>query len=235
MEAIIFMKIIGIIPARSGSKGLKDKNIKLLNEKPLIAYTIEAAVKSGVFEKIIVSTDSPKYAEISKNYGAEVPFLRSESLSGDEVATNDVVIDLIKKLKKIGEEFECLMILQPTSPLRSSHDIKNAVKLLIEKEANAIVSLCETEHSPLYTGEVPKDLRIDGFIDKNTSYRRQELPKFYRLNGAIYLSKVDYFINFENLYEEKCYAYLMDKERSVDIDDNLDFLLAETIIKYKTS
>lgn len=224
-------KVIGIIPARSGSKGLKNKNIKLLNGKPLIAYTIEAAIKSKVFDKIFVSTDSQVYAEIAKEYGAEAPFLRPAHLSGDEVATNDVVIELLERLKIQGLVFEYFMILQPTSPLRTSEDIKNAIKLMKEKDANAVVSLCEVDHSPLYTGQVPEDLRIDGFIKSDISYRRQQLPKYYRLNGAIYLAKVDYFHEYRNLYQEKCYAYLMEKKRSLDIDDELDFLAAVTILK----
>lgn len=225
------MKKIAIIPARSGSKGLKDKNIKLLNEKPLIVYTIETAINSHCFDKIVVSTDSDAYAKIAEEYGAEVPFLRSEHLSGDEVATNDVIVDLLIKLKELGEEFDYLMILQPTSPLRTSDDIKKAIELMAEKNANAVVSLCEVDHSPLYTGQVPENLRIDGFIKKDISYRRQELPKYYRLNGAIYLSKVDYFLKYQDLYQEDCFAYIMDKARSIDIDDEIDFILTEILMK----
>ncbi len=223
--------IIGIIPARSGSKGVRDKNVKMLNGKPLMAYTIEAALKSQCFDKIVVSTDSEAYAKIAMEYGAEVPFLRPEHLSGDEVATNDVIIDLLTELKKNSEEFDCLMILQPTSPLRTSDDIRKAIELMRVKKANAVVSLCEVDHSPLYTGRVPNDLCIDGFIKKDISFRRQELPKYYRLNGAIYLSKVDYFLKYQDLYRENCYAYLMDKERSIDIDDEIDFVLAEIMTK----
>lgn len=226
------MKNLAIIPARSGSKGLKDKNIKLLNGKPLMAYTIEAAVGSDVFDKIIVSTESQAYAKISKNYGAEVPFLRPEHLAGDDVSTNDVIIELLEKLKTDGLEYDCIMVLQPTSPFRTSEDIKNALNLMIEKSANAVVSLCETDHSPLYTGLVTEDLRIDGFIKKSVSYRRQELPKYYRLNGAIYLAKVDYFMEHRDLYKDKCYAYLMDKRKSIDIDDEFDFKMAELMLGF---
>ncbi|MEA4804375.1 acylneuraminate cytidylyltransferase family protein [Acetobacterium wieringae] len=221
------MKILAIIPARSGSKGLKDKNIKVMNGKPLMAYTIEAAVESRIFDKIIVSTDSSAYAKIAEEYGAEVPFLRPDHLSGDEVATDDVIIDLLEKLKEDGDVYEYFIILQPTSPLRTSKDIVNAMALMKKKDANAVISLCETEHSPLYTGLVSEDLRIDGFIKKDIGYRRQDLPKYHRLNGAIYLSRVDYFLKYQDLYKEKCYAYVMDKSRSIDIDDELDFRMAE--------
>jgi len=223
---------LAIIPARSGSKGLKDKNIKLLNGKPLMAYTIEAAIKSKVFKKIIVSTDSQAYAEIAKEYGAEVPFLRPSHLAEDATATNDVIADLLERLSVLGQVYKYFMILQPTSPLRTSDDIVNAVKLMNNKNANAVVSLCEVDHSPLYTGKVSEDLRIDGFIKKDIGHRRQELPKYYRLNGAIYLSKVDYFRKYQDLYKESCYAYLMDKEHSLDIDDEIDFLTAEIFQKH---
>lgn len=226
------MKKLAIIPARSGSKGLKDKNIKMLNGKPLMAYSIEAALHSECFDKIVVSTDSEAYAKIAKEYGAEVPFLRLEHLSGDEVTTNCVISDLLIKLKEYGEEFDCMMILQPTSPLRTSEDIKKAIKLMKEKKANAVVSLCEVDHSPLYAGEVPVDLRIDGFIKKDISCRRQELPKYYRLNGAIYLAKVDYFLEYGDFYKNECYAFIMDKNSSIDIDDEFDFKMAELILNY---
>lgn len=231
MKGCLYMdKIIAIIPARSGSKGLKDKNIKLLNGKPLMVYSIEAALNSLCFDSIVVSTDSKKYAEIAEQYGAEVPALRAEYLSGDKVATNTVVIDLLAKLKENGEEFDYLMILQPTSPLRTSEDIRKAINLMKEKNANAVVSLCEVEHSPLYTGRVPEDLRIDGFIKKDTGHRRQDLPTYYRLNGAIYLAKVDYFMKYQDLYHDNCFAYLMDKKRSIDIDDKYDFEFAQYLI-----
>lgn len=226
------MKTLAIIPARSGSKGLKDKNIKVLNGKPLMAYSIAAALESRIFDKIIVSTDSSVYAKIAEEYGAEVPFLRPDHLSGDEVATDDVISDLLEKLKEDGDVYECFMILQPTSPLRTSKDIVNAMALMKKKDANAVISLCETEHSPLYTGLISEDLRIDGFIKKDIGYRRQDLPKYHRLNGAIYLSSVDYFLKYQDFYKEKCYAYVMDKSRSIDIDDELDFRMAEFLFAY---
>lgn len=224
-------RLIGIIPARSGSKGLIDKNIKTLIGKPLMAYTIETALKSEVFDKLIVSTDSQEYAEIARFYGAEVPFLRPKDLSGDEATTNDVIVDVIERLKECGEKFDSLMILQPTSPLRKIEDIVSSINLLNEKSANAVISLCEMDHSPLYAGFVPEDLRIDGFIKKKISSRRQDLPKYYHPNGAIYLAKVDYFMEYRDLYQDKCYAYIMDKRRSVDIDDQFDFEFAEFILK----
>lgn len=224
-------RFLAIIPARSGSKGLKDKNIKQLNGKPMIAYTIEAAIKSNIFDDIIVSTDSQKYANISIKYGATVPFLRPEYLSTDTATTNDVIEYTIKELKKAGKDYDYLMILQPTSPLREANDIIDSAKVLFEKEANSVVSVCEAEHSPLYMNILNESLSMDGFLQRDIKTRRQELPKYYRLNGAIYLCKVDYFLNYKDFYKEKSYAYVMDKERSVDIDDELDFIMAEILMK----
>lgn len=223
-------KILAIIPARSGSKGLKDKNIKELNGKPMIAYTIEAAIQSNIFDDIVVSTDSKIYADIATKYGATVPFLRPNYLSTDKATTNDVIEYTIKELKKNGREYDYLMILQPTSPLRSSNDILGAVDLLFEKESNSVVSVCESEHSPLYMNILDESLSMDNFLNKDVKSRRQELPKYYRLNGAIYLSEVDYFLKYKNLYKEKSYAYIMDKRRSIDIDNEFDFTMAEYLL-----
>ncbi|MBU5676667.1 acylneuraminate cytidylyltransferase family protein [Alkaliphilus sp. MSJ-5] len=224
-------RFLAIIPARRGSKGLKDKNIKRLCGKPMIFYTIEAAKNSGIFDDIIVSTDSQLYADISIEYGASVPLLRPEHLSTDTATTNDVIEYTIKKLRELDMEYDYFMILQPTSPLRKTEDIIGAVNLLFEKKANSIISVCESEHSPLYANILDSSLSMDSFLPKDIKSRRQELPKYYRLNGAIYLSKVDYFLQYKDLYRHKSYAYIMDKQRSIDIDDDIDFFLAENLMK----
>jgi len=222
---------LAIIPARSGSKGLEDKNIKDLNGRPMIAYTIEAAINSGIFDDIIVSTDSQVYADIAIKFGATVPFLRPNYLSTDEATTKDMTIYTLNKLEGCRCKYDYFIILQPTSPLRKSEDIIAAVELLFEKGANSVVSVCESEHSPLYMNTIDESLSIDGFISKNISSRRQELSKYYRLNGAIYICKVDYYLNYEDLYNEKSYAYIMDKKISNDIDDEFDFTLVEYLMK----
>lgn len=224
-------KILAIIPARSGSKGLKDKNIRILNTKPLIAYTIEAALKSGVFEDVVVSTDSEEYKKISEEYGAWVPFLRSKDLSKDTSSTNEVIEDVILKLKDVGKEYDLLMILQPTSPLRDEEDIRNSVNLLYAKKANSVVSMCECDHSPLLTKALDENMNLDGFLSDLKQTRRQDFKKFYRLNGAIYLIKVDYFLKYKDFYKENSYAYIMDKNKSIDIDNIYDFNFAEILIK----
>lgn len=224
-------KILAIIPARSGSKGLKDKNIKELNGKPLIAYTIEAAKKSGVFEDIVVSTDSDYYAKIAVKYGAQVPYLRPKELSSDISKSSDVILHEIEKYEKYGKIYDYFMLLQPTSPLRDETDIKNSVDLLINTEANSVVSVCECEHSHLLTCKLDISNRLDGLLDKINNLRRQDMESYYRLNGAIYISNVEYYKKYSNFYKEKCTAYIMDKYKSIDIDDIYQFKFAELLLK----
>ncbi|APF24885.1 cytidylyltransferase domain-containing protein [Clostridium butyricum] len=223
--------IIAIIPARSGSKGVKDKNIKEINGKPLMAYTIEAAIKSKIFKDVIVSTDSVEYKKIAESYGASVPFLRSAELATDLTTTIDVVEDLLNKMHEIGKDYKALMILQPTSPLRDENHIIEAVKLFKDKNACSVVSMCECEHSPLLTKQLDEKKSLDGFLNNLCKHRRQDFNKFYRINGAIYLLNVDYFLKYKNFYKEKSYAFIMDKNKSIDIDDIDDFIYAEFLIK----
>lgn len=225
------MKNVAIIPARSGSKGLKDKNIKFLNGKPMIAYTIEAAVKSEVFETVIVSTDSEEYAEISRKYGAEVPFLRSETNSSDIASSWETVKEVIENLKKKGCEYETFALLQPTSPLRDYKDILMAYKYMEEKRAEAVVGVCEAEHSPLWCNTLPQSKSLQNFQRFDINKNRQRLEPYYRINGAIYLSKINTFLENENIYTCKSYAYVMSKMHSIDVDDDMDFKMAQFLIQ----
>lgn len=224
--------IIAIIPARSGSKGLKDKNIKLFNGNPLLAYSIQAAQESGIFDEIFVSTDSELYADISRKFGASVPFLRSNELSSDTASSWDVVKDVLARYEELGKIFEYVVLLQPTSPLRTSQDIQDAFSLLIEKDANAVVSVCEVDHSPLWCNTLPEDGSLVNFISKDiVTKSRQKLQTYYRINGAIYVVKTDYLFKVDSIYDSGCYAYRMDKRKSIDIDDQLDFQIAETLFQ----
>ena len=226
------MRNIAIIPARSGSKGLKDKNIKLLNGKPLLAYSIEAAKKSKLFDEIFVSTDSIEYAEIAKKWGANVPFLRSAELATDTASTWDVVKDTLRNYMKIGIEFDTIAILQPTSPMRKSEDIINGYYQFKLKKANAIVSVCEVDHSPLWSNTLPEDGSLRNFLNQEIiNLPRQSLPTYYRINGALYIAKTEYALNAKSLYDDQCYAVVMSKNDSIDIDDELDFKIAEILLK----
>lgn len=228
------MTSIAIIPARSGSKGLPDKNIKLLHDKPLLAYSIEVAEKSGLFDCIHVSTDSERYEQIAREYGADVPFLRNEELSGDTAGSWDVVRWVLGQYAARGQRFDMVTLLQPTSPLREEEDMKQAYHLFEEKAADAVVSVCEMDHSPLWSNTLPEDGSMDGFLDQAADAGRQQLPTYYRINGAIYMLRTALLAEgAPGLYREGTYAYVMPKERSVDIDDALDFAIAETILKMR--
>ena len=225
------MSNIAIIPARSGSKGIKNKNIKELCGKPLMAYTIEAALASGCFEEVMVSTDSERYAEIAKEYGASVPFLRSDKTAGDNSSSWDMVEEVLNCYQKMGRYFDSFCLLQPTSPLRNAKDISDAYDLFNACASFAVVSVCEAEHSPLWCGHLPDNKEFIGFINSECDKQRQAGRTFYRLNGAIYIVKVDKFVEEKFLYKAGSFAFVMSQEKSIDIDTEIDFELAELLIR----
>lgn len=225
------MKNLAIIPARSGSKGLKDKNIKELAGIPLMGHTIKAALETKIFDSVILSTDSEEYAEIAKSFGTEVPFLRSKDTALDSSSSWDVVREVVHKYSELGLYFDSVTLLQPTSPLRNAEDIIMAHKLFRDKKANAVISVCEAEHSPLWSSVIESDLSMKNFAKTaNPKSRRQELKTYYRLNGAIYIVNKETLKDIDNMYTESCYAYIMEQSHSVDIDSELDFIIAEAIM-----
>ena len=226
--------ILGLIPARGGSKGLPRKNIKLLLGKPLIAWTIEQALASKYLDRVIVSTDDKEILDISKKYGAEVPFMRPKELAMDNVKGIDVVLHAIVSLKEDDrrKQYDLIMLLQPTSPLRKSVDIDKAIEFLFLKKAKAIVSVCEVDHHPLWANTLPEDGCMKDFIRQEIMNKnRQELSVLYRLNGAIYLAYCNYLKKYRSFIGEKTFAYVMPRERSIDIDNEVDLSLAEVLIK----
>jgi len=226
------MNNLAIIPARSGSKGLIDKNIKMLYEKPLMAYSIESAIESSQFDEVMVSTDSEIYAEIAIKYGAVVPFLRSAEKSSDNSSSWDVVKEVLECYGVRGTTFNTVALLQPTSPLRTAQDINNAFAIMQEKQANAVVSVCEVDHSPLWCNVLPENGSMDRFLPKDLVTKgRQKLDTYYRINGAIYLVDVPYLLSSQTIYDQRCFAYKMDKSRSIDIDDLIDFHIAESLMR----
>lgn len=230
MEILNRMGKLAIIPARSGSKGLKDKNIRSFNGKPLMAYSIEAALQSNQFDEVFVSTDSVQYAEIARDYGAHIPFLRSPEQSSDTASSWDVIKEVLECYRKLGITFDTLALLQPTSPLRNSDDITSAFRIMQEKQANAVVSVCEVDHSPLWCNVLPENGSMDRFLPKDLVAKgRQKLETYYRINGAIYLVNVPYLLSSQTIYDHGCFAYKMDKRRSIDIDDLVDFQIAESL------
>jgi len=226
------MEILYIIPARGGSKGLPGKNIRLLGNKPLIAYAIEAAVNSVFKGTVIVSTDDEEIATVGKKYGAAVPFMRPDELATDAASTMDLVFHAINFYKQQHVFFDVVVVLQPTSPLRTSSDIDQAISLMKEKKMYAVVSVCESEHHPLWTNILPPDGSMKNFIREEVKGKnRQQLPLNFRLNGALYISKSEALETYKGFIHEKTIAYIMPTDRSVDIDHEIDFKLAELLLK----
>lgn len=228
-----FGLVIAIIPARGGSKGLPGKNIKAINGKPLIWYTINAAKKSKFIGKIIVSTDDDGIANISKSFRAEIPFMRPKELARDDSLAIDNYIYTINKLnegfKYCIEEF---IVLQPTSPLRTSLDIDNAVKIFKEKKADSVISVSEAIHPPIWAKRIDsKGILMNYFDIKIGNKNRQEIEKAYMPNGAIFVFKYSLIKEKYSYYSDKTYPYVMPLERSIDIDSKLDFEFAEYLMK----
>lgn len=224
--------MLALIPARGGSKGVTNKNIKLLNGKPLIAYSIEAALASSGVSRVIVSTDSKEIAEISKKYGAEVPFMRPDNLASDDTKSIEVYKFVLNELfKREGVFYNELMILQPTSPLRQTEDIDNAISLYNTKNADSVISYCLEHHPIKWHKYITADGKFSNIFEDSISNRQEERPSFFP-NGAIYIFKSD--LIFKDLYyTENSYALIMERNKSVDIDTIEDFEYAEWIIKRK--
>ncbi len=225
-------KILAIIPARGGSKGVLRKNIKSINGKPLIAYTIEAAKNSKYIDKIIVSTEDKEIKDISMNFGAEVPFLRPDELATDNSPSIDAIFYTLNRLHKEYEYYpNYVCLLQCTSPLRNSRHIDEAFLKLKEVGMDAIVSVCEAEVNP-YWSNVFRGDKLGYFLEEGkTITRRQDLPKIYRMNGAIYIIKTETFLETKTFEPEYLTGYIMDNDSSIDIDTGLDFKIAELMIK----
>ena len=215
---------LAIIPARGGSKRLPNKNILILKDKPLIAWSIDAGLDSKYVDKVLVSSDSENILDISHKYKAET-IKRPEYLANDTATTIDAIFHTLDNV----ERYDYIILLQATSPLRNSHHIDEAIELLESKNADAIVSVCEMEHSPLWSNTLDKNLSMKGFLkDELLNIRSQDLDTYYRLNGAIYICKVDRLIEEKTFFiKDNIYAYVMDKKNSIDIDEEIDFKMAE--------
>lgn len=214
---------VAIIPARSGSKGLKDKNILDVCGKPLIAYSIEAALKSGLFDRVIVSTDSKKYGEISEKYGAEVMY-RGENLSNDKATTFMVIEDI---LYRINQNIDYFVLLQPTSPMRTEKHVIEACQKF-EKNMSMfdfLVSVKDAEHGSVLVKPIGNDDSLKYFDTDFSKYRRQ-LYKEYSPNGAIFIAKPSAYLKQKHFFGAKSIAYKMNDFDSVDIDNLLDYELA---------
>ncbi len=232
------MKTLALIPARSGSKGIPRKNIRLLGGKPLIAWSIEAALASTYIDSVIVSTDDTEIADIGRQYGAEIPFMRPPELALDTTPGMDPVLHAIDLLP----DFDHVLLLQPTSPLRTTDDINRCIQLAIQYEASSVVSVCEPANSPYWMYRLNKNSRLNPLFDSvnadnadntvntiNTT-RRQELPPVYTLNGALYFANCAWLRKSKTFVTNDTVGFIMPREKSIDIDVPMDWKLAELML-----
>ncbi len=225
--------ILAIIPARGGSKGVPRKNIRILSGKPLIAWTIETALACLLLDRVIVSTEDQEIAEIARTHGAEVPFLRPESLAKDDTPGLEPVIHALLWLEE-NQAYrpDYVLLLQPTSPLRISQDIKRAIEKLKSSNSEAIISVTPVKHHPYWTKRLTDDGKLKDFLLVDHPLLRQDLPPAYALNGAIYLATRDVVLQQHSFYaQNNTNGYVMPPERSLDIDSSWDFEVADLILR----
>tara|TARA_B100001093_G_C26786193_1_gene996802 strand:- start:409 stop:1116 length:708 start_codon:yes stop_codon:yes gene_type:complete len=230
--------VLAIIPARSGSKGIPNKNIKLLGGRPLIEYTFENCKSCNYIQRTIVTTDSNEIADISLNNGIEVPFLRPKNISNDESTSKSYVLHALEFLKKKENYIpEIILILQPTSPFRQVVDIKQTIDILNENDADSVVSVTEIDKK--YNPEWQFNVMMDGslkFFNKDIDWnslasRRQKLASTYTRNGAVYCFKRKCLTKYKNIYGVKVFSYIMPRSRSINLDTLEDWLEAENYLK----
>ena len=231
--------VLGLITARGGSKSIPRKNIAQLAGKPLIAWTIEAARESHSLNRVIVSTDDAEIAQVSREWGAEVPFTRPAELAQDDSPHMDVILHAVEWLR-IHENYcpDYVMLLQPTSPLRTAQDIDAAIRLAVEKNAEGVISVCETHQHPYLITRITKDGTLVDFISGapepgTSSIRRQDMPLAYFVNGAIYLTRCKALLGKRMLMPTRTFPYIMPPERSMQIDDPWDLYLVDMILRDK--
>jgi len=222
--------MIAIIPARSGSKGLPNKNMMFFNGKPMIQATIDAAKSSKFLDSVYVSTDDEAISDFSKTCGAESPFLRPKNLADDESLINQTLKYTITKLEnEYSLKIDSVVLLQPTSPLRTSQDIDNAITIFNQKSADSVISFVESDHPIAWNRKLDNDNRVPMIKDEPFS-NRQEHNSTYHPNGAIYVLTKEMVMS-DRFYSKNTFAYLMPRERSIDIDDLFQFKFAEFLAK----
>ena len=219
-------KILGLIPARGGSKGIPMKNLHPFDNKPLIQWTIESALDSNLLDKIIVSTDDEEIANFSKSKGVEVPFLREKYLAQDQSLVIDTVLNTLDKFNI----FDYVLLLQPTSPLKTKEDIANIINLQKKYDASSLVSVCKASENPALFYKINKNYLSKTFKDLK-GFNRQDFQKNYIINGALYLCSVQYLRKYKKFITNETIPYIMPRERSIDIDSELDFKIAEFLKK----
>ena len=224
------MNVVSIIPARGGSKGIPRKNIKLLNKNPVISYSIEASNSCGLINNTIVSTEDDEISKISNEWGANI-IKRPDELAEDTSSSIDVILHVLDYLEDNDSLPDLFVLLQPTSPLRTSEDIENSINLFLESDCDSLVSVCKLNHQSLLNFSLNDDYLVQNNNENFFNCRRQDLPTYYELNGAIYITTPEYIRKNKSFYGDKTIPYIMPKERSVDLDTFFDFKLVEFLLK----
>ena len=217
---------LAVMPARGGSKRLPHKNLLDLCGKPLIAWSIDAGLQSKYIDKVVVSSDNKNILDIAAKFKADI-IKRPKKLASDTATSFDVLKHAIDNL----ESYDYIVLLQPTSPLRNDRHIDEAIELMEKKNADAIISVCEMDHSPLWSNTLKSDQEMNKFFNEDVLNKRsQDLEKYYRLNGAIYICRINKFFKERAFFlKENIYAYIMDRESSIDIDEDIDLKIAHTL------
>jgi CMP-N-acetylneuraminic acid synthetase len=230
------MNVLGLITARGGSKGIPRKNLRLICGRPLIFWTIQSAWESQSLQRLVVSTDDLEIADVSREYGAEVPFIRPVNLAMDDSPQIDVVIHAVEWLEaNAGYCPDYVMLLQPTSPLRSGHDIDAAVRIAATRNADAVISVTESPAHPYLSARIDEGGRLAVFMERPKVYQgRQSLPPAYAENGAIYLARREVLLDDRTWHTKNTYPYVMSPESSLDIDTPWDLYLANLVLNEKS-
>jgi len=228
------MKILATVCARKGSKRLKNKNIRMLNEKPLIFYTINILKKWGKADRIICSTDSKEIAEVAVRYGAEVPFVRPANLATDETSKLPVLQHAVKVCEKLyNTKYSIIFDLDPTSPIRKASDLDNAFNLFLNKKPDVLYSVCKARRSPYFN---MVELNDKGYAHlskplKKKIYRSQDSPSVYDMNASIYIYKRDFLLQSSSVHSGKAVVYIMEDIAAFDIDREIDFKFIEFLLE----
>ncbi|MHA2425492.1 MAG: acylneuraminate cytidylyltransferase family protein [Candidatus Thorarchaeota archaeon] len=228
------MRILGAICARGGSKGVKSKNTRLLNGKPLIAYTIETLLKWGKADRVVVSTDSHEIMKVANDYGAETPFERPAELASDTAAKIPVIQHLLQYCEKEeNSKYDVIVDLDPTAPLRKTSDIDNALKEFERTRAEVLYSVTESAKNPYFNMvELDEDGRAHLSKElKGEFFRRQDAPKVYSINGSIYIYKRDFLEKAQGLHSKNSRIFVMNDLSSIDIDREIDFQYIEFLLE----
>ncbi|WP_165044969.1 cytidylyltransferase domain-containing protein [Adlercreutzia sp. ZJ138] len=223
-------KVLALIPARAGSKGIPGKNLADLAGKPLVGYAIEAALESEYIDDVVVSTDGDDIAKVSRDFGAEVPFMRPVILATDTSSTLSVVLHAIEALRSDGREYDDLVLLQPTQPLRTAKDIDGALMMYYDNGCQPLASVSPVDDHPLLVRSIDNNGTLQQLLDAKSTCRRQDMPAYFRINGCIYVNEVR-SIDSETSFNDNSIPYIMDRSHSIDIDEPWDLNLARYLIQ----